>query len=166
MKGLERLKTNANILQELESIKHLKKQQLAHFLKKKYNFDLNPDWMLSIQVKRIHEYKRQFMNLLHVVILYNRILSGEKVPPRTVMIGGKAAPSYSTAKLIIKLTNKIAKVIDNDERVNKTLKFIFVPNYDVSSAEVIIPAADLSEQISLAGLEASGTSNMKFMVIF
>ena len=106
------------------------------------------------------------MNLLHVVILYNRILSGEKVPPRTVMIGGKAAPSYSTAKLIIKLTNKIAKVIDNDERVNKTLKFIFVPNYDVSSAEVIIPAADLSEQISLAGLEASGTSNMKFMVIF
>jgi len=164
LKGLERLKTNANILQELESIKHLKKQQLAHFLKKKYNFDLNPDWMLSIQVKRIHEYKRQFMNLLHVVILYNRILSGEKVPPRTVMIGGKAAPSYSTAKLIIKLTNKIAKVIDNDERVNKTLKFIFVPNYDVSSAEVIIPAADLSEQISLAGLEASGTSNMKFMM--
>jgi starch phosphorylase len=117
-------------------------------------------------VKRIHEYKRQLLNVLHVIVLYNRLRHNPSlaVPPRTVFFAGKAAPAYSLAKLIIKLINNVAAVIDRDAAVRGRLKVVFLPNYSVTLAERIIPASDLSEQISTAGYEASGTGNMKFMM--
>jgi len=122
--------------------------------------------MFDVQVKRIHEYKRQLLNVMHVIHLYDRIKRGDldDLQPRCVLIGGKAAPGYTQAKLIIKLINNVANVINNDEQVAPYLKLAFLPNYRVTSMEAICPAADLSEQISTAGKEASGTGNMKFMM--
>ncbi|XP_065833248.1 glycogen phosphorylase, muscle form-like [Oscarella lobularis] len=141
------------------------KLKLAEWIQKTYDVVVNPDSMFDVQVKRIHEYKRQLLNVLHIITMYNRLKDdpNRDFVPRTVMIGGKAAPGYHTAKLIIKLINSVAKVVNNDPIIGDRLKVIYLENYRVSLAEKIIPATDLSEQISTAGTEASGTGNMKFM---
>ncbi|MFH1495397.1 MAG: glycogen/starch/alpha-glucan phosphorylase [Pseudomonadota bacterium] len=148
---------------EFRAVKRANKEKLAAILANKLKLEVSPDSLFDIQVKRIHEYKRQLLNVLHVITLYNRIRSnpGLEVVPRTVIIAGKAAPGYAMAKLTIKLINDAADIINNDPATRGLLKLAFLPNYDVSSASEIIPAADLSEQISTAGTEASGTGNMK-----
>lgn len=147
-------------------IKYRNKQKLAVLVKEHCNVDFNPEHLFDVQVKRIHEYKRQLLNVLHVIHLYDKITRGEadSITPRCVLLGGKAAPGYALAKLIIKLTNNVARVINSDPTVGDKLKLVFFPNYRVSSMEIICPATDLSEQISTAGKEASGTGNMKFMM--
>ena len=128
--------------------------------------ELNPDWLFDIQVKRIHEYKRQHLNVLHIVTLYHRLKNnpGLDIPPRAFIFGGKAAPGYFVAKRIIKLINAVAETVNGDPDVNRFMTVAFVPNFNVQNAHLIYPAADLSEQISTAGKEASGTGNMKFMI--
>jgi starch phosphorylase len=144
------------------------KQKLTAFITKELDVDLNlnVDALFDVQVKRIHEYKRQLLNVLHVIHLYDRIKRGDTAnwTNRCVIIGGKAAPGYHMAKKIIKLINNVANVINHDADVGDKLKLIFLPNYRVSAMEKICPGADLSEQISTAGKEASGTGNMKFMM--
>jgi starch phosphorylase len=146
--------------------KRAAKVKFAHWLRSSSGQVVDPDTIFDCQVKRIHEYKRQLLNVLHVVILYNRLRQDPKldVPRRTFLFAGKAAPAYRLAKLIIKLINSVAAVIDDDPAVSGKLKVRFLPNYCVTLAEWLIPAADVSEQISTAGYEASGTSNMKFMM--
>jgi starch phosphorylase len=142
------------------------KARFVDWLKQADGPAVDPDTIFDCQIKRIHEYKRQLLNLLHVIILYDRLRIDPRrdVPPRTFFFGGKAAPAYALAKLIIKLINNVAAVIDADPAARGRLKVLFLPNYNVSLAEYLIPASDVSEQISTAGYEASGTSNMKFMM--
>ncbi len=149
--------------QRFHAVKQANKERLAGMIKEQLGIEVDPASLFDIQIKRIHEYKRQLLNLLHVVTLYNRIRTGSHPDPvpRTVIIAGKAAPAYTMAKLIIRLINDVAEIVNNDQRIGGKLKLVFIPNYDVSNAERIVPAADLSEQISTAGTEASGTGNMK-----
>jgi starch phosphorylase len=162
--GLEPFAKDTEFRRTWQEIKHYKKKQLAEYIQKKCDVTVDPTTMFDIQVKRIHEYKRQLLNALHLIHLYQRIIHGEAegMPPRTAVFAGKAAPSYWRAKLIIKLITSIGDVVNKDPRVKGRLKVVFLPNYNVSQAEIIMPAADLSEQISTAGTEASGTGNMKF----
>ena len=161
---LEKLAEDKKFQKKFADIKLANKQKLADYIKMKMDIDVDPKSLFDIQIKRIHEYKRQLMAALHVITLYNRIKENPDldVVPRTVIFGGKAAPGYTMAKLHIKLINAIGNVVNNDPDVKDKLKCVFLENYRVTLAETMIPAADLSEQISTAGMEASGTGNMKF----
>jgi starch phosphorylase len=163
LKGLIPFADDAGFRKEFAAVKRANKERFAKLLEQKVGIKVDLDSLFDVQIKRIHEYKRQLLNLLHVVTLYNRIRHNPSVEifPRTVIFGGKAAPGYFMAKLVIKLINDVADIINNAPQVAGRLKVVFVPNYDVSTAEDMIPAADLSEQISTAGTEASGTGNMK-----
>ncbi len=164
LRELEPLAKDAAFQEQWREVKRTCKKRLARYALRKLGVGVNPDTLFDIHVKRMHEYKRQLLNLLHVVTFYNRILDNPRadLTPRTVFFAGKAAPGYRQAKLIIKLINAVAEAVNNDARVGGKLKVLFMPNYCISAAEKIIPAADLSEQISTAGMEASGTGNMKF----
>jgi len=164
---LEELKQHIdypNFLEKISDAKLENKKRLALFIAQKLDTVVDPQAMFDVQIKRIHEYKRQLLNVLHVITRYNRIKAEPDTDwvPRVTIFAGKAASAYYMAKHIIHLINDVAQVINNDPQVKNKLKVVFVPNYGVSLAQIIIPAADLSEQISLAGTEASGTSNMKF----
>ncbi len=166
LKELEKYADDDASLEELIQIKHHNKEVLVEYLKHKQNEFLDPESIFDVQVKRLHEYKRQLLNVLHIMYLYNRIIEDPTFNPpnRTFIFGAKAASGYRRAKTIIKLINTVAERINNDRRVGGKLRVVFIENYRVSVAEKIFPAADVSEQISTAGKEASGTSNMKFMV--
>jgi len=164
LKQLEAFVDDAEFRQAWRQIKQDNKQKLADYIWQNNGIKVKPDSLFDIQVKRIHEYKRQLLNVLYVITLYNRIKRNPKVDilPRTCIIGGKAAPGYFMAKLIVKLINSVADVVNNDPDVGDRLKFVFLKNYSVSLGQLTYPAADLSEQVSMAGKEASGTGNMKF----
>ena len=164
LKGLIPLAEDQQFRQAFAEAKTENKKRLARYVLRKMSMGINPRTLFDCQFKRMHEYKRQLLNILHVITRYNRIKDhpdGDFVA-RTVMIGGKAAPAYFQAKLIIKLFNAVADLVNNDPDVRGRLRLLFLPNYCISQAEKVIPAADLSEQISTAGMEASGTGNMKF----
>ena len=154
------------VQKKVMDIKYENKLKLVKYIKEKMDIDVDPNSIFDVQIKRLHAYKRQLMNLFHIMYLYMRLVTEPdfKIHPRTFIFGAKSAPSYVYAKRIIELILAVADVINNDERVNKYIKVIFIENYGVSLAELIIPAADVSEQISTASKEASGTSNMKFMM--
>jgi len=164
LRELEPLADDRDFQDRFREIKLNNKFKLADYIGISTGVLVSHETMFDVQVKRIHEYKRQLLNALHVIHLYHRFVISEQtdLAPRTVIFAGKAAPSYWRAKLIIKLITSIGDVVNNDPRIGDRLKVVFLPNYNVSQAELIIPAADLSEQISTAGTEASGTGNMKF----
>lgn len=164
LRHLEKFASDADFRREWREVKLKNKHALAGLLHERAGVTVNPDTLFDIQVKRLHEYKRQHLNALFIITLYNRLRRDPslKITPRTFIFGGKAAPGYHMAKLIIKLINSIAEVVNNDPAVRDKLKVAFFPNFNVKNAQRIYPAADLSEQISTAGKEASGTGNMKF----
>lgn len=162
IKKLTPLADDVDFRNAFAAVKHANKVRLANKIEQKTGIKLNTDSLFDVQIKRIHEYKRQLLNVLHVITLYNRIRSGEQgITPRTVIFGGKAAPGYWMAKQIIRLINDVAAIVNEDLAIGNQLKVVFYPNYEVSAAEILFPGSDLSEQISTAGTEASGTGNMK-----
>lgn len=166
LKNLEGFVDNDDVINEYIDIKTEKKKQLIDYIEKHEGIKLSENFIFDIQIKRLHEYKRQFMNALSILDIYYRLKDGEKKDfyPTAYIFGAKSAPGYARAKAIIKLINEIANLINNDEEVSDKMKVVFVQNYNVSYAEKLIPAANVSEQISTAGTEASGTGNMKFML--
>lgn len=164
LKKLETYADDAPFLKKLHDVKYRNKVSFSNYCMREWDFHIDPDTIFDVQIKRIHEYKRQMLNILHIISLYNRVRTGETIVPRTFIFSGKAAPSYEVAKLVIKLINNVSHVINGDKSINGQIKVFFLPNYSVSLAERIFPAAELSQQISTAGTEASGTGNMKFML--
>lgn len=168
LKELAKFANDEKFQKKYEAIKRDNKQVVADYILEHNGVKINPDSIFDIQCKRLHEYKRQMMNILHIIVEYNRILTdpayAENYYPKTYIFGAKAAPGYKRAKLIIKLINSVGEMINNDARINDKIKVIFIENYGVSIAEKLVTAADVSEQISTAGKEASGTGNMKFML--
>jgi starch phosphorylase len=166
LKNLLPLADDAKFRSRFRDAKQTAKRRFAEWLKATTGQIVDPESIFDSQIKRIHEYKRQLLNILHVVVLYNRLRANPKLamPPRTFFFAGKAAPAYRLAKLIIKLINNVGRVIDDDTAAHGRIKVVFLANYNVSLAERLIPASDVSEQISTAGYEASGTGNMKFMM--
>jgi starch phosphorylase len=166
LRKLDPLVSDEEFVRSFIKIKQENKQKFARYLEKEHGLKLDPNSLFDFQVKRLHEYKRQLLNVLYVITQYNRIKRnpGGRFVPRTVFIGGKAAPGYHMAKLIIKVITSVGRLVNNDPAVAGRLKLVFLENYRVSLAEKIFPAADLSQQISTAGTEASGTGNMKFML--
>jgi starch phosphorylase len=167
LRKLESLAEDTEFRKRFRTVKMSNKIALSDFLKRKYNLSFQPSFLLDCQIKRFHEYKRQLLNILHAITLYNRIKNkktDKAFVPRTILFAGKAAPGYFLCKLMIKLIHCISDAINAHPIVNKKLKVIFVPDYGVTLAQHIIPAAELSEQISTAGYEASGTGNMKFIL--
>lgn len=166
LKKLEQYMEDDSVLNKLSEIKLRNKQKLAEYIKETMGIDVNPDSIFDVQVKRLHEYKRQFLNILHIMDLYNKLKENPllDIEPRTFIFGAKAAAGYRRAKGIIKLINSVAEKVNNDSDINGKIKVVFLENYRVSLAEKIFPAADVSEQISTASKEASGTGNMKFML--
>ena len=160
---LERLSDDSAFQQKFQAVKRTKKAALAQIIARQFGIVVDPSALFDVQIKRIHEYKRQLLNAVETIALYQAILDNPQNnwTPRVKIFAGKAAASYRQAKLIIKFINDIGNVINNDPRIRDLLKVVFIPNYNVSAAEVIVPASDLSEQISTAGMEASGTGNMK-----
>jgi len=163
---LKRVKDDVEFKQEWTNVKQKMKQRLAELILNQCNLSIDPSMMFDVQVKRMHEYKRQLLNVLHIIYLYDCINRNqlENIVPRCIIIGGKAAPGYEMAKSIIKLINNVADIINNNTKISPYLKVVFIPNYCVTTMEIIAPGTDLSEQISTAGKEASGTGNMKFMM--
>lgn len=163
LKKLTPLADDADFRKAFAHVKHANKVRLAQKIEKLTGIKVNTNSLFDVQIKRIHEYKRQLLNVLHVITLYNRIRAGHngKITPRTIIFGGKAAPGYWLAKHIIHLINDVAEIVNNDLAVGNKLKVVYYPNYEVSAAEILFPGSDLSEQISTAGTEASGTGNMK-----
>jgi starch phosphorylase len=166
LRGLEAYVDDPDFRKEWRDVKRANKRRLADYLHSTVGVELDPTWMFDIQVKRIHEYKRQHLSVLHIIRQYLRLKTnpGLDLAPRAYVFGGKAAPGYFMAKRIIKLINAVGETINNDPDVNGHMKVVFVPNFNVQNAHLIYPAANLSEQISTAGKEASGTGNMKFML--